>query len=41
LGAEIDKPSQAPKVLPPAPVKAAAKPNANTVPGLRVSANAY
>jgi len=41
LGAEIDKPGQAPKVLPPAPVKAAAKPNANTVPGLRVSANAY
>jgi Flp pilus assembly protein TadD len=41
LGAETDKPGQAPKVLPPAPVKAAAKPNANTVPGLRVSANAY
>jgi Flp pilus assembly protein TadD len=41
LGAETDKPGQAPKVLPPAPVKAAAKPKANAVPGLRVSANAY
>ena len=39
LGGEADKPGQAPKVLPPAPVKAAAKPTG--VPGLRVSANAY
>jgi hypothetical protein len=38
LGGETDKPGQAPKVLSPTPVKAAAKPG---VPGLRVSANAY
>jgi Flp pilus assembly protein TadD len=39
LRGEADKPGQAPKVLPPEPVKAAAKPSG--VPGLRVSANAY
>jgi hypothetical protein len=37
VGADADRPGQAPKVLPPA--KAAAKPG--NVPGLRVSANAY
>ena len=38
LKGESDKPGQAPKVLPPTPVKAAAK---EAVPGLRVSASAY
>lgn len=41
LKGETDIPGQAPKVLPPAPVKAAAKPKAGDIPGLRVSANAY
>ena len=39
LKGETDKPAQPPKVLPPAPVKAAA--SKETVPGLRVSTNAY
>ena len=38
LKGEADKPAQPPKVLPPTPVKAAAK---DAVPGLRVSNNAY
>jgi hypothetical protein len=38
LKGEADKPGQAPKVLPPTPVKAASK---EAVPGLRVSASAY
>jgi hypothetical protein len=38
LKGETDKPAQPPKVLPPTPVKAAAK---DAVPGLRVSTNAY
>jgi hypothetical protein len=42
LKGEADKPAQPPKVLPPGPVKAAAKPaNPGAIPGLRVSANAY
>jgi len=39
LKGEADKPAQPPKVLPSAPVKAAASKDA--VPGLRVSASAY
>jgi len=38
LKGEAEKPGQAPKVLPPTPVKAASK---DAVPGLRVSTNAY
>jgi len=38
LKGESDKPAQPPKVLPPAPIKAASK---ESVPGLRVSASAY
>ena len=42
LKSEGDKPGQAPKVLPPAAAKTAAKPaNPSDIPGLRVSENAY
>ena len=42
LKGEADKPAQPPKVLPPGPLKAGAKPaNPGAVPGLRVTANAY
>jgi len=42
LSGETGKPGQAPKVLPPASVKAAsAKPKDGATPGLRVTANAY